>query len=181
MHINAPARQTQARCGLQGNTRHNRLTGRNTTQHTTGVVGKEPLRGYLIPMRGALLRDAVKAGTNLHTLHRIDAHQGMGQVRIQAIKDRLTQAGRHALGDHVNPGADGIAFLAEGVHVGLHLGDLVRIRAEKRVLVHLIPVQFLGPDRPQLRQVTANTDTQSLLEILARHRTGGHPHRGFPG
>ena len=104
----------------------------------------------------------------------------MGQIRIQAVKDRLTQPGRHTFGNHIDPGTDGIPLLAERIHIGFHFGNLVRIRAKERVLMHLIPVQLFSLDRAKLGEIAANTNSEPLLEELPRHRTRGHPHGRLP-
>ena len=105
----------------------------------------------------------------------------MGQICIQTIKDRLAKPWRHALGNHVNPGTNGIPLLTERIHVGFHLGNLVRIRAEKRVLMNLLPIQLFGLDWAQLRQITANPDSQALLQEFPCNRAGSHTHGSLTG
>ena len=128
-------------------------------------------------MLRAFLINTPKTGANLNTLHRVNAHQRMSQVRVQPVENRLTQAGRNALSDHIDTRTDGIALFAQGIHIGFHLRHLIGIRAEKRILVNLIPIDLLNADWSQLGEITPDRDAKTLLQKLPRDGTGGDPHR----
>ena len=46
--------------------------------YASPVIAQKAGRGHFIPVLGAALGDAGKTIANLHTLDRIDTHQGMG-------------------------------------------------------------------------------------------------------
>ena len=155
------------------------LSAGNAPQHAAGVIREETLRGDFVAMLGTLLLHAGETRTDFHAFNGVNAHQRVGQVRIQAIEDRLAQARGHAAGMHRDPRPDGVALLNQGLHIGLHLRHLVDIRAEERVLPHLRPIQLLSLDRPQLRQVSAHLDSVLLLQPLLGDGTCGDAHGGL--
>src|SRR3954469_16021706 len=100
-------------------------------------------------MLTALLLRSGSSSSDLHSLDRVDAHQGMRDVGIQPVKHRLAEAGRHARGDHRDAGADGISIAAYLPHQLLQLLDARRIRAEKRILIserRIDRIQVQSPD-----------------------------------
>ncbi len=112
------------------------------------------------------------AGADLDALHRVDAHHGAGEVLIELAVDRRAPAGRHALGNDLDDGADGGAGLAYAVEI-VGPGDRgCRIGAEERVGVDGLPVpqRAVDLDIPDLHQRAANGDA---VDHLARHRAGG--------
>src|SRR5690606_36644516 len=96
MDINGAARRGDNGGRFEGQVGNARLAGRNPAQHTAGVVAEEPVRREFITVFGAPLADRCKPRAHLHTLDRIDAHQRIGQLRIQTIEDRLAQTRRYA-------------------------------------------------------------------------------------
>ena len=131
-------------------------------------------------MLGALLRHASEAGTDLHTLDRVDAHHCRGQLGVELGVDRCAPAGRHVLGPGANQGADRIALLAQGIHVVLELGHARRVRTEERVVVDRFGDEvFIADDLAELTQPGGDPDTELLLQVLCRQRAGGDPHRGL--
>ena len=104
------------------------------------MIGQKPLGRELVPVLGAFLLHNLEAVADLHGLDRVDAHHGLGDVGVQAVEDRLAQARWRVDGHDIHPGAYGIAGLAQGVQVGLQFRHLGGVPAEKRVVVHLVPV-----------------------------------------
>ncbi len=144
------------------------------------MVAQKSFRGDLVAVLRTLLFDAGETGAELHTLHRIDAHQGMGDVGIETVVDGLAKPGRHAGGNHVYARANGVALLAQGIHVGLQLGHPCRVRTEEGILIHRIPVLQLHANWPELGQVAADLDAEPFLEVLLGDPPGGHPHGRLP-
>ena len=93
---------------------------------------RNPCARDLVAVLGALLLDAGKAGADLDALHRVDAHEGVGDIRVQAIEDGLAQPRRNPGGHHVDARADGVALLAQSVHVGLQFRHRVPHRDRRR-------------------------------------------------
>lgn len=90
-------------------------------------------------MFAATLGNTVKSRANLYPFYRIDAHQTMRQISIQAIKYRLAEPDRYAVGDHGDFRPDGVLIAAQLIHVVLELRDLGRVGAEKRILLDGLP------------------------------------------
>src|SRR5690606_15884307 len=108
-----------------------------------------------------------KTGTDLDPLDRVDAHQGIGQLRVQTVEYRLAKARWHPLGDDGNLRTHRILIPAQLVHVGFQLGHLVRIGTEEGIVTHRVPAPERDVDRPQLAHVTAHGDALAR-QILAR-------------
>src|SRR2546423_11696553 len=59
---------------------------------------RRPPRSTLFPYTtlfrslAAALRGRARAGSDLHRLHGVDAHEGVGDVRVQSVEHRLTQS-----------------------------------------------------------------------------------------
>src|SRR5438105_914411 len=49
----------------------------------------------LVAVLAAALRGGARAGADLHGLHGVDAHEGVGNVRVQPVEHRLTQSRGH--------------------------------------------------------------------------------------
>ena len=129
----------------------------------------------------ALLGDRVKAGSQLDTFYRIDAHQGMGNIRIQPVKDWLAQSHRHIFGDHGDLGAHRVTLFTQRFHILFQLGNLALVGEEERVLFNLVAVKVFGIDWTQLGDIAKDLYTQLFLKVLFGNTTGGNPHGGFPG
>ena len=70
----------------------------------------------------------------------------MGDLGIEAVKDRLPEARRNLAGAHRNPGTDGITFLGQGSHVFFHRPDLGGIRTEEGIALDLGIIHRLDGD-----------------------------------
>lgn len=51
-------------------------------------------------MLTAPLGDAAESGADFHTLDRIDAHHGVGNVGVQPVEHGFTPADRHVFGHY---------------------------------------------------------------------------------
>ncbi len=131
-------------------------------------------------MRGAALRDAGKAGANLHPLDGVDAHHGKGDVGVQLVKQRIAQAHRHTRGRDANARAAGVAGLAQRVHVGLQLGHIGH-RRKKRVVGHMVPGLKGNRDIADLRHAAAKGGAVFFKQPLFGHGAGRHHGRGQAG
>ena len=154
------------------------LPGGDAADHATGVVGEEAIGTQFVAMLAAALGDAGKAGADLHTLHRIDAHHGVGDVGVQPVIHRLAPTHRHTAGHHVDARADGVARLAQLVHVGFQLRHDAGIGHEEGA-VELVPGDEGNLDRAELGHPAADDDAVALLQPLARDGAGGDAYRGL--
>ena len=77
------------------------------------MIALEALRSDFIAMLGTALRDGAEAGADLYALHRIDAHHGARQVRVEPLEHRLAPTRGHTLGDDGHARADGVTGLAQ--------------------------------------------------------------------
>ena len=179
VEIDAPSRQSNAGRGLEGDADHDVLAGGNAAQHAAGMVAQEAARGDLVAVFGAFLFDARKACADFHAFDRVDAHHRLGDVGIEAIEDWFAPPGRHAGSHHVNARTDGIAFLAQGVHVGLQLPHPFGLRAEERILCHGIPILQRQLMRSELGKVAAHHDAVALAQVFLGYARRRHPHAGF--
>jgi hypothetical protein len=73
----------------------------------------KPLGVSESPCVGAALRDAGEARADLHALHRVDAHHGVGDLGVELVEQRLAQAHGHAAGGDADARAAGVAGLAQ--------------------------------------------------------------------
>src|SRR3569833_456715 len=144
------------------------------------MVGLEPRGRQLIPMLATLLLRSGSPSSDLHGLDRIDTHQCVCNIRVHAVKHRLTETGRHTRGNHRNPGTNGVALTPDFPHELLQLLDARRIRAEKRILVSERRVDRIELQAADLTEITADTYSQPIPEVLARDGTRGDPHDSFP-
>jgi len=105
----------------------------------------------------------------------------MGDVRIQAIEDGLTQARGYARCHHIDARPHRIALFSQGIHISFQFRDPVRVGTEEGVAQYLLPLQLPGLDRTELCQVATNLDAIAQLQIFPGDGAGRHPHGGFPG
>ena len=145
------------------------------------MIAAEPGGRQFIAVLAAALRYTGKAGTNLDPLNRIDSHHGMGNIRVEAIKQRLTQPNRNPSRLDKQPSANRVARSAQIIHVGFELRDHGRIGCKKRVFVDQIPRFKRNNDLTQLRHASAHTSTGGLKEPLAGDRTSRHRSRRQAG
>ena len=108
------------------------------------MIAEETLGADLVAVEAALLRDRRETVANLHALHRVDRHQRRGEFAIELAVDRFAPARRQSLGNHVDTRADGIARLAQGVHVAFEFADLRGVGPEERIGFDSGPVDAVG-------------------------------------
>ena len=101
-------------------------------------------------MLAPLLGRGARAGADLDRLHRVDAHQRVGDVGVQPIEHRLTEARRQATGDDGDARTDRVPGRAHLPDEGLELGEALRIGTEERVLIGKGRVDGLEHERADL-------------------------------
>ena len=92
---------------------------------------------HLITMLATLLSYHPKACTDLNTLHGVNTHHHMGNIRIQFIKERLSQANWNFTRTHFNLCSTGVPCFTQLIHVFLELGNDLGIGSKKWVLPNL--------------------------------------------
>ena len=157
---------------------NDRLATGDTAENAARMVGQESLGSQLIAVLRAALGYAREACTDLDTLDGVDAHQRMGQLGIQPIEDGLAEARHHAVGDHGDLRAHRILVTAQLVHVSLKLRHLVRIGAEKGVLLDAVPGLEGDLDRAELAHVATHLNAEAR-QVLLGNRSSRHAHGGF--
>ena len=68
-------------------------------------------------MLTAQLRDRGKTISNLNALNGVNAHHGMGNIGIEAVKYRLTPSGGYILRYHIDARADRVTLLDQILHI----------------------------------------------------------------
>ncbi len=155
---------------------HDVLTRGDATENAAGVVALEPARRQLVAMLAALLLGCVRPGPDLNGFDCVDAHQSVGDVRIQPVEYRLAQAGRHSCRNHRDTRTDRIALFPDLPDQRLQLLDARRIGAEKWILIGKRGVHGIQPERAHLAQVTVDPHSQPRRQILARDGAGRDAH-----
>ncbi len=181
VQVHGLPRQADARCGFDGDGGHHVLPGADAAEHAAGVVRGEALRGEFVAMLRAFLRHAGKACADLHTFHRVQAHERVGDVGVELVVERLAPACGHAAGGNHDARADRVARFAQRVHIRLQLGHDVGVGREKRVLMHRVPGLEGDGHFAELGHAGANRHAVLRGEPLLGHRTGGDDGRGQPG
>ena len=103
----------------------------------------------------------------------------MRDIRIEAIKNRLSPARGNALRLDIDPRADGIALFDQILHVGLELRHQCGVTAKEGILLHQAPIMGTRRKRPQLTEVASNLHAIALGQPFLGHRTRGDPHGGL--
>src|SRR5262249_53433558 len=141
---------------------------RNSTQDAPGIVGKKhraPViaHAHFVGILFAAQRRGGKAGADLDTLDRVDAHQCGGESAIELAVGRSAEAGRNALRFDFADGAARRAAFADIVEIAFKELGLRRIRTEEWIALDLVPI----PTRP-LDPVLTHLDER------APHRHAGY-------
>ena len=118
-----------------------------------------------------------EAIANLHALHGIDAHESAGDIGIELGINRRAQAGGHALGHHLDDGADGTAGFANGREHHLPPRAGHGIGAKEGIILQLRPGELPPVNRigAHLRHEAANH--HALAQHFAGDGARGHAHR----
>ena len=151
----------------------------NAAQDAAGVVGEEPLRRHLVAMLAALLRHTTEARPYFHTFCGIDAHQGVGDFRIQPVIHRLAPAHRHVFCHHRQLRAYGVAGFAQRIHVIFQRRHQTGIGRKERIVIYPNPALERHVDVTQLRNKTAYHHAVAFRQPLLGNCTGRHTHRCF--
>ncbi len=178
--VDGLARADDGTGGLDGDQGLDVLPAADAAQDAAGVVAGEALGRERIAMRGAALDHAGEARADLHRLHRIEAHERMGDVGIELVVERLAQAHGHARGLHADAGAARITGLAQRVHVGLQ-GRYIGHRSEERVVVHVVPAFERDLHLADLGHAGAKARAVFFRQPLLGDGAGRHGGRRQPG
>src|SRR6266446_1606587 len=182
--VEGAARRQDRGGRLDGEPRHDRLAGGDAAQDAAGVVGEEKrlaviahphLVAVLLPGQGGCR----EAGADLDALHGIDAHQGGREVAVELAVDRSPKARRHALGDHLDDGADRGALATDAVEISLEELGHGGIRTEERVARNLVPIPRGAVDRVRPHG-DERAPNRHAGHDLSRHRTRRYPRSGLP-
>ena len=143
----------------------------------------------LVVRLGARHPGEVEAVADLDALDRLDAHQRGGEPGVQpAVPVHVrAEAHRHAVGQHLDDPAEGVAVLVGLVDLGDHrlLASASRQRTgsassfSTSAGVGYDAVRRLG--RGQLDDVRDDLDAGRLLQVGAGHGAEGDPGGGLPG
>ena len=144
------------------------------------IAGKAG-RSHLVPVLRAFLLHHREAVTDLHPFHRVDAHHGVGDVGVEAIEHRLTEAHRHIAGDDLHLGTDTVSLFLEGTHVFIQRLQLARIGEEEGVLLDLALVEPFRLDGAELGEKTHDLDAVHLFQVLLGDGPRRDPHGGLAG
>ncbi|MNT32952.1 hypothetical protein D3C72_1688580 [compost metagenome] len=103
----------------------------------------------------------------------------MGQIRVEAVKHRLTEANRHVFGNHADLGTNGVALFLQRTHQFIQGFQLIGIRAEERVLFNLLPIFQLADHVADLRQIAAHLYAIFLQQVFLGNSPCRNAHGGF--
>ena len=170
--------------GLDHEANQDRLAGGDAAEHAAGVVGEErrlpafhaDFVAVLVPAHGC----GSEAGADLDALDRVDADHAGSEVGVDLAVDGRAQACRHAVGLHLDDGAERgagrpgrVERLLPGRH-GLGIG------AEKGVARGLRPVPARAVDGDSADLDDGAPDRHACTQDLLRDGAGGHARRGLP-
>src|SRR5258706_4448502 len=130
-------------------------------------------------MFGAALRDGRESGSDLNTLHGVDAHHRRREVRIELAVDRLAPTHRDAARADFDTRAARIAGLAQAVHERLEFGHGGHAGDEEWVCVDMFPALERDDVGAKLREMAANANTVALGQPFPGDGAGGNAHRGL--
>ena len=111
--VDAAARDLDAGGRLQRGMHDDVLPARDAAEHAAGVVRQEPRGRELIAVLAATLAGDAHAGADLDRLHGVDAHHCVSEVGIEPVEHRLAEPRGHALRNHCDARADGVALFAQ--------------------------------------------------------------------
>ena len=115
------------RGGLDREAHHHVLARGNATQNAARIVGEEfrlaAPHADFIGVLFARKLGRLEAGANLHALHRVDAHEGVGDFCLEFVVDGLSQTNRHILRDDIDTRTTRVTIAAQRIHVGLKFGN----------------------------------------------------------
>ena len=116
----------------------------------------------------------------LDALHRVDAHHGVREVRVEPVEYRFTEPGGHAAGHDRDTRADRVALAAQLIDQRLEPADRRGVGAEERVAIHFRHVFGLDADVTHLGEVAGYPHTEALCQVLPGDCTGRDPHHRLP-
>ena len=174
--VHGVARQPDARGRLQCDADQDILARGYSTEDSARRIAPKTGRRDFIPVLRALLGDDCKSRAKLDSTNRIDAHHRVGDVRLELVEHRFAETCRDTTRHHVDACTDGIALLAQRIHIGLKFRYPGRVGAKKRVVVYGSKINDIKDHRTQLPQVTANLDAKPQLQELSRNGASRHTH-----
>ncbi|CNU74083.1 Uncharacterised protein [Salmonella enterica subsp. enterica serovar Bovismorbificans] len=177
--VDRTSRHGNAGGRFQRHMRHNVLPATDATEDAASVVALKTLRRDFIAILAATQRHHVKSFADLHAFHRINAHQRMGDVRIQSVKYRFAKPCRHAARHHRHFRADGVTLFFQRAHQFVQRVKFVRIGAKERIKLNLTPVFNLQRNVAHLGQAAADFDAELFRQVFLGDRPCRYAHRGF--
>src|SRR5437867_8160108 len=130
-------------------------------------------------MFGARLGNTVETGADFHALHGIDSHHCAREIGVELAIYGLAPTDRHALGDHGDARAAGIARLPQRVHERLELRHDRVIGGKEGIRVDVLPAFERDRLRAELCQMAADGHAAALAQPFPRNRSRRDPHRGL--
>lgn len=79
-------------------------------ENVVRMVVLEIVFGDFIAVLVVAQRYYVKVVVNFYVFYRVDVYQRMGDVSIQAVKDRFVKFGRNVIGNNGDFSVDGVVF-----------------------------------------------------------------------
>ncbi len=184
--IDGLARRQDGRGGLHRKARHDVLPRRDAAQNAAGIVGEKGWAfvagAHLVGVLFAGKRGGGKARADLDALHRIDAHEGRREIRIELAVDGRAEPRGHAFGHDLDHGAAGGALPAHLFEKCRERFGSLRVRAPEGIARGLRPVEARALDLqgPHLDERAADRDfAQQVIEHLARNGAGCHARGGL--
>src|SRR6185437_10850720 len=157
--------------------------GRDAAQDAAGMIREElhlaALHAHLVGILLARQRRGGEAGADLDAFDGVDAHHRLGELGIELVRGRITEAGPHAARHHLDDGAGRRALLARVVEEAFPALHHLPVGAPEGIIVDRVPLPARAVDgmRPDLDQGAADGDAGT--QDLARYGAGGNARRGL--
>jgi len=148
-------------------------------QNPPGEVGPEAGGGDGVVGLAAGHGGNGESRADLYTLHRADAHEGLGQIGIHLVEDGFPQTGGTARNMNLHNASQGISAPSGLFQAGRHDLGRLRIRAAQGIDVQDREVRPLCYDAPQGPREGCDPDTLPG-EDFPCHGPCGYPGGCFP-
>ena len=95
-----------------GKAGHQTLPGTDATGHATGVIRQKAFGPHLIAVRSSAHAGHCHPIADFHPFDRVDTHQRVGDLGVEAVVDRLAESRGHTFGLDLKTGPRRIPFTA---------------------------------------------------------------------
>ena len=175
---------TAARCGdgaggLHGEVGADGLAGGNAAEDAAGMVAGEALRREFVAVLAAALAHHVKAVSDGYGFHRVDAHQGVGDVGIQPVKHWFAEADGDVARFNMQFRAHAVQGFAHGIHIGFQIGDLALVGGKEGILADEFFAFKRDFELAHLAYPADDFGAELLAQPFFGHGAGGHAGGGF--